>query len=354
MTSSTSSSEVEHDRGSTFPTRVEGRFYANVDHADVWLPEGPDLPGDPIRRDPAALILLVLLVLSVVIVVFRFDSRPAAAPDWFFMQKIEWRGEAGTVIAGDSRVYRGVAPGQMEEVLPSPIRNLGFSSAKYSDEYLSYIRSVIDDDLDRRVIILAITPFSFTGRQAGFEDSLAKNRSRRVPLWLLRAIDLDHAFMAIDPSLIVPMHGVVKKERASAGSYKQVFHHDGWVESDYRVEDPDAKWRAGLPDLAAAYATDPERIERLVNAVESWTAQGIFVAAFCPPIPEESYRLEAALWGIDYERLSADIESVGGVWLETPCDASYRIYDGSHLDGESALRFSRELGRQIISRIDER
>ena len=354
MTSSTSSSESPDNGPSEGSTRTSGHFYANIDGAEVWLPEGPDLPGDPVHRDPAACILILLVSISVLFVLFRCDPRPAAAPDWFFVQKMEWSGSAGTVLAGDSRVYRGLAPVEMAGALPGPVLNLGFSSTKYSDEYLAYVRSVIDDESDPRVVVLGITPFSFTSREAGFEDALTKNRDRRVPLWLLRATNLEYVLAPIDPTLFVSMAGLSANRRASAETYQQIFHVDGWVESDNQIEDPDTKWRAALSKLAADWPTDAGRVEGLIKAVQAWTEEGIVVAAFCPPIPEDSHDLEAELWGIDYQQLRIDIESAGGIWVEVSDTSSYRIYDGSHLDAASARGFSRELASQVARELKTR
>ena len=354
MTSSTSSSDpasAEKPRASEGP---EGRFHPDPGGVQVWLPDGPDLPGDPAHRDPAAWSLLLLAIMTVLVVVFRDDPRPADAPDWFFMQKLEWEGDLATVVAGDSRVYRGVVPGELASQLPAPIGNFGFSSAKYDREYLDRIRSTLDDAAPHRVVLLGITPFAFTTREAGFKDAVARNEARRVPLWWMRSVDLDHALAPIDPSIFVPMVGRKSVDRASAGEYRQVFHRDGWVESDREVEDPHRAWREGLPPLAAAYETDPARIEALLDAVGRWTGEGIVVGAFRPPVPEQTDVLESTLWGVDFPSLRAAIESAGGHWLDGGDPSTYRIYDGSHLDAESARRFTREIGDELAGSMGPR
>lgn len=339
MTSSTSSSS----------SQAVGRVYPNDAGVDVWLPEGPDVAKSWDAGDPCFWTMIIAVLAVFLFGALRSDARPASAPDWFFMQKVEWQSEARTVIAGDSRVYRGFDPYVVASSLPGPVLNLGFSGVKYSDEYLAYVRSVLDDSAGDRFVLLGVTPFAFTSRSnTGFETALEQNDERRMPFWLLRSLDVGYALSPIDPTPFVPWWGREPDRRADSSSYVQTWHPNGWVESDRVVDRPHETWRAKLPvSPVLEFPTEEDQIRALLASIQSWSDEGIVVAAFAPYTPDETAALEETLLGVDIEAIARQVVAHGGYWLDVDGLADLRLYDGSHLDGPSATAYSKALADKL-------
>ena len=136
-----------------------------------------------------------------------------------------------------------------------------------------------------------------------------------------------------------------------------MFHSDGWA----------ASWRVSARPEATAQATRAtlERFERgfiqgdqvseavvaqVIGAVRRWTASGIRVYGFVPPVPEEMSRLETKLGQFDERAFKGKFERAGGIWLSFP--EHYASYDGSHLRMDGALRLSTDLAKALLAAED--
>ena len=157
------------------------------------LPPGPDVKGTPIHRDPAAITLLVAAVAIVTIAMFRTDSVVGRNPSWYWMGKVSWAEtpRPQIILAGDSRVMRGLDPSAFDELRELPVANVGFSSARLSSPYLDYLEALIGPEPKGSIVVFGMSPFTFSTRAVtgtGFTVAKRGYDRLRLPLWLTKRI----------------------------------------------------------------------------------------------------------------------------------------------------------------------
>ena len=294
-------------------------------------------------------LLSVALVLMAILLAAGLRSRvwPAARTqiynyDLCFSLKTHATG-FDIVVPGDSRVYRGVSPSAMRDILPSSrILNLGYSSGGLSDPLLDRAEAALDPASSVRVIVLGITPFSLTEEASRNEhirqylQSSQSNEQFRQGMALLGAFD---------PLVDAPVAGLQGK------SGEQRFYQDGWVASHSAFVDH----REGLDLYQKHYSRQQVSASVLAGFLErvaEWRARGIRVFGFRPPTCPEMEALEDSKSGYIEDEIRSAFEAAGGRWIATTSE-DLVCYDGSHLEAQSALRLSRELARAIASALAE-
>jgi hypothetical protein len=286
------------------------------------------------------------LVLAIVtFALLRTDARYAEAPKWYWVEKLCWPPTADVVIAGDSRVYRGVDPSMFTEPIGDAV-NFGFSSGKLTREYIDHAASLFSLR-GERVLVMGITLFAIqydANDNNGFSHAQRDLARLRLPFRFARAVE--EWEIALQPIAIDARSGEAGHVRAMADEYAQVFHSNGWIESDRRMADPVANGiaivRQSFPDGVRTKADTT----LLLACVRDLISQGIRVVAFRPPIPQEVAALEDAIGFIDYESLASQLNDIGATWVDLEW-TDLRSYDGSHVDGSSASELSRRLAAEI-------
>lgn len=292
-------------------------------------------------RNRVLFAIAIAAVLISAFAVFRPDSKASGVPQArFWASKAHWGPVFDLVVGGDSRVYRGVSPPEMEDVLYGKrIANFGFSGAGFTRRYLYAIRQMLDPKAPVRVVALGITPHSLTTEAA--------TRNSFVRYWMMDDFDVSlrvklgeliEALRPIDPvklyeSIVHPDHG-----------YFEVYHENGWVSSHKVPEDPTEALGAYEGEFAKT-EIDPRVIRFLIGWVEDATAAGVRVFGFRPPSTDAMVALENEQSGFDEADFVKRFEAAGGIWLHF--DNRYASYDGSHLREDGAVAFSRDLAEAI-------
>ena len=302
--------------------------------------------------------MAVAFALVLLIGLTRNDPQESRDPDWYWMMKANWIEECPLVIAGDSRVYRGVDPSIFERQLEIRALNIGFSSEKLSSPYLDYVREVVDASAEVPTIIFGISAFSFTNREAagsGYTNAVQDNLDNKLPIQFKRILDEGLIqFRRYRPDTIIRsfalwagMESFRSRKSAIKGEYNQLFHLNGWVASDRHVENPGEQWKMTLKERKNLYETDEGNIHQFLAKTREWTSEGIMVVSFRVPVSEDIASYEEQLFNVDFRQLRTDFMDHGGIWLDLPDTLELRQYDGSHLDSASAMKISEELAKQI-------
>lgn len=260
--------------------------------------------------------------------------------------KLHWSQAAGIVLAGDSRVYRGLDPSQFEAALGKRTLNFGFSAAAFDDAYLDAIERVVDPGVSHPTIVLGVTPWSLTPRAAsanGYLDAVAEDRRVAIPFaWEQHT----HRFAEALRSFISDLQGPAPATRATRSDYVQDFRLDGWVASDQIKHRPDAGLRAASADHRHGNRIDPAAVERLLRRVALWRKRGWTILAFEPPAATEATRLAHDLAGWAEQALPSRLRAAGALWVDVD-PSRYVSYDGTHLTADSARQLSKELAASL-------
>lgn len=267
-----------------------------------------------------------------------------AGPDQMWSAKLGWRHCADVVFAGDSRVGRGVAPAAVSAALPGRrVLNFAFVANGYTDAYLDDLPRVLRRQGGRPVLVLGITPRSLT--QYASEDNGYLHFRQNPPSWF--GAGFPRLAHALRPASIQELRNLLAGRPEPPPDALFERHLDGWEAAVPRVRQPEAmlaSYRQGF----ANWPVDPAVIDRLLDHVRRWSAEGIAVYAFRPPTCAAMIDLEDACSGFDEDAFVAAFAAAGGTWIPTPGD-TYDCYDGTHLTRESAWAFSRDLGKRLAA-----
>lgn len=262
----------------------------------------------------------------------------------FYMVKTHGRQQADVVVIGDSRALRGVSPAEVASAQPgSRVFNFAFNAGGLNAEMYAAATARLDPQSRRPLVVIAATPLALMtakARNGQYHELLHKPRDER---WLLlHAPGLLRWFQPTRPSeLLRPLIGIQPHSR-----YFQEFHDDGWIASCREPQDPAYALRLYAAELAGQ-STDPELVRELLDQIRAWRRAGVRVVGFRPPTTDATEVIENRELGFDEAALAAQFTAAGGVWLDFP--NTYASYDGSHLRGDAAVAFSRDLAAALRS-----
>ncbi len=264
-------------------------------------------------------------------------------PDEFWARKIAWERCADAVLTGDSRVLMGVAPQELSPALPyKQIRNYGFGANWYSPEYLDAVEKMLLPESPRKAVFMGITPHSLTGRTNDVMGNYLelKKMSRRDIYVATHFGGLMYFFQPM--SLRDAFHGLFPSQ-APTNTIRD-YRDDGWVavHKTPLAMNEVKRYRKLFVDRHVSQ----EIVDTITAYVQRWTRQGIRVYGFIMPSCKEMVQVELELSGFEQEAFIAAFTAAGGRWIETNLDA-YESFDGSHLQKEAALQFSKDLARAV-------
>jgi hypothetical protein len=172
----------------------------------------------------------------------------------------------------------------------------------------------------------------------GFRDAAA---ARRSALWPTRWSRYFAGASEALSSALVPTRTNNTKE-----TYRQIFHADGWVESDHLTPNPAQGLVVARQDHARANHVDSAAIHLLAERIARWRKQGWQVFAVRIPGDSSADQLAEQLSGWAEAAAPSTLSAAGAIWLTVSIEPLLS-YDGVHLDSTSARRLSAALAVDI-------
>ncbi len=294
----------------------------------------------------------ITLALSLVLIIVMGSLRPekdiGMYPNEYWARKITWESCADAVLTGDSRVLMGVAPTELEKALPyKKIRNYGFGANWYSKEYLDAVEDMLLADASPRAVFMGITPHSLTGRQEvmGHYMELKKKSPRDIYM--------DKKFGAIvnffEPmSFRDALHGLFPG-LAPTNTVRD-YRKNGWVAVHKSPQEYNEVKR--YKGIFLKRRVSQQVVDNITTYVERWTQKGIRVYGFIMPSCDQMVEVELEMSGFNPDSFISKFRNAGGRWIDVDL-GKYATFDGSHLQKDAALAFSKDLAEKI-SKIEER
>lgn len=268
------------------------------------------------------------------------------ASNWFWTYKVHNKNVYDMVLIGDSRLYRGISPSAMQDVLGKDFRilNFGFSSGGINKRMIKEALNRLDVNSKRKTVVLAVTPFSLTTEAAKNEHFLKEfTRPKEDVIQRLAYSPWWDFFKPVTPSLVRDF--LLGKQKAPPILYYQDFYSDGWVGSRTIPSDPDRAIKSYVKTFEK-YQVDNNLINELCEQVRVLKARDINVFAFRPPVSNSMLALESKMSGFDQRRFVEQFHLNGGMWIDIH-SSGYKTYDGSHMFKDSAIKYSTELARKV-------
>jgi hypothetical protein len=287
-----------------------------------------------------------MLALSSSFIAFLGSFKPMpissrVQKDKFWAEKVHSKKKYQVIIAGDSRVYRGVDPKSLSEQIGGlSALNFGFSSGGFNDVMFSEITSKLLNESSRKIVVLGITPYSVTPKAQ--ENEHFVQEKMRNPREVLARRYVNPALSFFEP--IQPM--AFFQDTDTISGYHETFKKDGWVASYKLPLNPEGALEPYKKNFEGN-RVEQEVLKNLYRQIMAWRDAGIIVYAFRVPSTYAMETLENSLSGFDEEDIRKGVKAAGGHWIEILNKQQYDSYDGSHLTESSAMALSRYLGKHI-------
>jgi hypothetical protein len=290
---------------------------------------------------PLTLAIAALLVGALSFVMPKNKEKYLA--DRFWAQKTFAQPRYDVVIIGDSRVYRGVMPSVMEELLPGmKVLNFGYSNGGLNPVMFAAAEKKFSEKSKSKVMVVGVSANCLTAYTLTNEQYLReKNRPREEVFERLYFNTILYRFSATTPEAL--KEKLLQKPASSY--YFNDYQTDGYVQSTkFPVDTMEA-----IPSYIDDYTNfqvSETYINQLSAQVSDWNNRGITVIGYRPPTTFPMRALEDTMGLFNEELIKAKFTEAGGHWLDLN-QTRYTTYDGSHLDKESAMKLSEELAREI-------
>jgi len=286
---------------------------------------------------PIALLIVVVLKL-----VLPTPNLNDLFRDYCWIKKTHSTEQFNVLAVGDSRIYKGVNPMFLvgDDLVMNSV-NLGYSSAGYSDEYLSFVSGRIKED-DKSVVLCGITPYSFTPealKNEHYHSFFDKNKKEVYKILFLSSY-LEH-FPRYSPAEIWDYFSEIPVTQLYFQDYKE----NGWVES-YQIPFDSTSGLKAYRKNFVDNTCDTKAVENYYDWVKEMSSNDITIVGFRPPTTLAMEQLEDSLSGFNYSSFIEGFEQNGGVWLKFSLN-DYSSYDGSHLHYKSANKFTKNLAQEI-------
>ncbi|MDO8588806.1 MAG: hypothetical protein Q7T82_17385 [Armatimonadota bacterium] len=289
-----------------------------------------------------AITAILTIALTYACATFRPPSLcTGVPPDTLWLQKVHWRSRFDIVLAGCSRAVGGLSPSAMKEELPTArIGNFAFNGQTYTPDYLEALHGPLDPNSRRKAVVMSVQPLNFfrsVHEKSGYRLCRQQNL---LGQWLM--LNLGEVVYSLRPFKYKDAQRLITGDR---NGFYQDYHADGWVCGRLVPEDP--SFQMTQYDLdSMREKVSPEIVKGFMDAVRSFRKQNTAVFVIRLPTNKTTLAQEDASSGFDEQSFRAQVEAAGGEWIDVP-DKTYRCFDGSHLNRDSAMEVSRMVAKAI-------
>lgn len=264
--------------------------------------------------------------------------------DAFWSKKVLNKDKYDIVIAGDSRVYRGINPYFFDSVFYGKRSyNFGFSSAGMSEDYILKSANMLKSD-GAGILILGISPNSFLPssiKNKHYYSLISHNRKD-----LLIKLDLYPYLHFFDRRTISDFYKFWKRE-----AYFESFNMEsGYVSSDKLPVTPIAAVNAYKKQFQNE---QPVSLKTFFKCIIGLREKGINVILVRIPIGLEMKQLEDETCSEFLDELENTCKLNGLLYYDYSA-FRYQTYDGSHLSSESSGNFTRFFCTHIASILNKK
>lgn len=280
-------------------------------------------PLTPVRFDRLTLITIGTFLLTTAFMAYR-SSKLQSVPDEFFVKKLFKPPIYDIVIVGDSKVYRGIAPEEIKRATGLSAFDFSFNAMQVNRQSLDYAEKLLKPNGARIMIINA--------DHGGLADS---GSDMFRSLLALKQIELLNIFTLGNGQRYIQTKNSHTKTRE---------YDDGFV---WTATTNGKAYQHGAIERFGYY-DKPSVRDRIFQWVNEAKGRGIRFFALCVPASPELAKWELTK-GYDPAEEKRAFEAAGIEWIDVP--GTFQTWDGTHLLGDEAVRYSRQLGAALAKKL---
>lgn len=286
----------------------------------------------------------LILVIGMIVLFVALNARhlpPGVSKKFFWTNKSHQTEQFDIVVFGDSRVYRGFSPGVFTKGTTFTCFNFGYSSGGTSPEMLDYIES----RLDRRsggVMLIGVSPDVFTKyAQRNIQYNQEMDRTTMEVLENLYVEPFMRNFSSVKISKPLSI-----LQGYNAKRVRELVFEDGFMPTFPSSIDSLRRVQIYANNYAKKGGIESNYVQAFLDRVQEWKNQSIRVIAYRPPTSRAMQKVEESA-GFDEEDFVKRFQQAGGEWIDIN-EKDYVSYDASHIDGNEAIRLTKELKEKIF------
>lgn len=257
----------------------------------------------------------------------------------YFDKKFSTQKEFDIVAFGDSRTEEGLS-GKAFREKNIPFYNNAFSATGHHIEALELCIEKLKLD-GKKYLILGVSPRSFLEKSIRKNEYLTEKRNRQI----VQKSSGWRAFFSKKNwyDAISTMKGSFLR---AIKSQRNTYYADGWINKRPKgltyercIDEHKTLFTKGQ--------VSPQIIDNVLQFIRKYTKQEFTI--FCVRVPaiKELEDLENRMSGYVEAQIQQRLIKAGGVWVDIENRYQYTSYDGSHLDVQSAIKFSEYLANEI-------
>ncbi len=264
--------------------------------------------------------------------------------------------EAGGLIIGISRANIGISPYVIEEELiniEKPIINFAINSYQsgFSEVYFNAIREKIKNRTNKGIFIISINPGNFSAF-SNIDDDILTTDSNTI-LGKTKNVASNPNYNYIINNYSEPLYNAFYSRKPE----HQISHNNGWneiilyTEHDTITNNTIKYWKSlTIKRNIKRVNTDEKsqyRIDSFIKLIKFLKEEGhVFVIRI--PADTDIIKFENDVWqGFDKEFDSITKKYNVPYFNYSNKSDEYKTYDGSHLESESAKKFTKQLSLDI-------
>lgn len=288
--------------------------------------------------------VLIFTILSLLLPLHSNELKKLKE-DLFWLNKVYGKEQYDIVLVGDSRTYKGISPEILENYCKGyTVFNFGFSSGRINRQLLLEACKKLKPN-GAKIFVFSCTPIDLINVKNDHWFDLHKELSS-LSKWPEELYNLK---LKLAPWQ--ERKKLIKAKYDSSIYWEKYYKEFGWCACWQK----DIFYESTFRSYREQFAKRPFRKTDLYDFLDNlkWCRENnINVIAFrmisCP----EMDILEDTLSGCNFVDVKNAVLQQGGIWLERPNYLQFRSYDASHLDYQSAEKFSHWLGKKLKERLN--
>lgn len=284
--------------------------------------------------------LFLLLVSSVLGMRIAFQNEGL---NYLWQKENFWLLKANThetfelVILGDSRLFSAVNPDLLKQAPSEKTLNFAFPSISFTEHYLQKADEIV---APQGRVFIGLTAEAFTNFEA---DQSLRSYEKAGPLFIHQLIKRIRTYWPVINLEILISRGKIPLFEQPLQAGFDTFHTNGWIETKREITLDYGSMITSYHGLFQQHQIKESIIQNLENQTREWTKKGIKVYTFWVCFEEAVCKEEEVVLGNGAKEKINQRLNVAGAKLISMDNTKFATFDGDHLTGNEAIRFSEYL-----------
>jgi hypothetical protein len=285
-------------------------------------------------------LLFILLVSSVLGMRIAFQGEGL---HYVWKRENFWLNKANThetfdlLVLGDSRLFSAVNPEILKKTTDDKVLNFAFSSISFTEHYLLKADEVL---APKGRVFIGLTAEALTHFEG---DQGLSSYEKSGPLFIHQLMKWIRVYWPVINLETLISRGKIPIIQMPPRSGSDFFHTNGWIETKMEATKDYSSMVSSYRGLFQKHKIQESILVNLEKQISAWNKKGVTVYTFWVCFEAAVCQEEEILLGNgNRENINQRLQIAGAKFIPMN-DSKYSTFDGDHLIGSEAIRFSEYL-----------